>query len=202
MLREELKEFSGREIPKKEWRKINIRFLEGHKYYTVYGKEKLQPVKELHLAELKQKDKKNDDMKPEKKDKEKQKDKDKIAEAAKEAAEAKKKKEKERQSERGMATVFRIMAQNHSALSQMADSKANILISVNSIILSIIISALFPQATNRSYSADSRLGDCNCVCVVHCVWHLCHPAQCIRWHFYQGRYCGQKNQPFIFRQLS
>jgi hypothetical protein len=37
------------------------------------------------------------------------------------------------------------MAQNHSALSQMADSKANILISVNSIILSIIISALFPR---------------------------------------------------------
>ncbi len=145
LLREEFKEFSERDIPKKEWRKINIRFLEGHTYHTVYGKEKLQPVKELHLAELKQKDKKNDDMKPEKKDKEKQKDKDKIAGAAKEAAEAKKKKEKESQSERGMATVFRIMAQNHSALSQMADSKANILISVNSIILSIIISALFPR---------------------------------------------------------
>ncbi len=145
LLREEYKEFSGRDISKKDWRKINIRFLEGHTYKTVYGKEKLQPVKELHLAELKQKDKKNDDMKPEKKDKEKQKDKDKVAEAAKEATDAKKKKEKESQSERGMATVFRIMAQNHSALSQMADSKANILISVNSIILSIIISALFPR---------------------------------------------------------
>ncbi len=145
LLREEFREFSEKEISKKDWRKINIRFLEGHTYKTVYGKEKLQPVKELHLAELKQKDKKNDDMKPDKKDKEKQKDKDKVAEAAKEAAEAKKKKEKESQSERGMATVFRIMAQNHSALSQMADSKANILISVNSIILSIIISALFPK---------------------------------------------------------
>jgi predicted metal-dependent HD superfamily phosphohydrolase len=145
LLREEFREFSEKEISKKDWRKINIRFLEGHTYKTVYGKEKLQPVKELHLAELKQKDKKNDDMKPDKKDKEKQKDKDKVAEAAKEAAEAKKKKEKESQSERGMATVFRIMAQNHSALSQMADSKANILISVNSIILSIIISTLFPE---------------------------------------------------------
>ena len=38
LLREEFKEFSGREIPKKEWRKLNIRFLEGHKYQTVYGK--------------------------------------------------------------------------------------------------------------------------------------------------------------------
>jgi len=145
LLREEYKEFSGRDIPKKEWRKINTRFLEDHQYFTEYGKEKLQPVKQLHLAELKLKDKNTDEMKPEKKDKEKQKDKDKIAESAKEAADAKKKKEKESQSERGMATVFRIMAQTQNNLSQMADSKANILISVNAIILSIMISSLFEK---------------------------------------------------------
>ena len=143
LLREEFKEFSGKEISKKDWRKINIRFLEGHNYLTVYGKEKLQPVKELHLAELREKVKNTDEMKPDKKDKDKKKDK--IAEAAKEAAEAKKKKEKESQSERGMATVFRIMAQTQNNLSGMADSKANILISVNSIILSIIVSSLFEK---------------------------------------------------------
>ncbi len=145
LLRQELEEFGGNEVSKKDWRKINIRFLEAHNYFTAYGREKLQPEKEIHLAEVKQKDKTNGEMKPDKKDKAKQKDKDKIEEAAKEAAEAKKKKEKESQSERGMATVFRIMAQNHSALSQMADSKANILISVNSIILSIIVSSLFEK---------------------------------------------------------
>jgi predicted metal-dependent HD superfamily phosphohydrolase len=141
LLRQELEEFGEKEVPKKEWRKINIRFLEAHKYFTAYAREKLQPEKEMRLAELKQKEKKNGEMKPDKKEK----NKDKITVAAKEAAEAKKKKEKESQSERGMATVFRIMASNHSTLSQMADSKANILISVNSIILSIIISALFPK---------------------------------------------------------
>ncbi len=145
LLREEYKEFSGKDISKKDWHKINIRFLEGHQYLTVYGKEKLQPVKELHLAELRLKDKTQDEMKPDKKEKNKPKDKAKIAEVAKNAAEAKKKKEKESQSERGMATVFRIMAQNHSALSQMADSKANILISVNAIILSIMITSLFEK---------------------------------------------------------
>ncbi|MBK7562145.1 MAG: HD family phosphohydrolase [Chitinophagaceae bacterium] len=143
LLREELQEFGENEVSKKDWRKINIRFLEGHKYFTVYGKEKLQPAKEIHLAELTQKDKNNVEMKPVKKDKDKKKDK--IAEAAKEAAEAKKKKEKESQSERGMATVFRIMAQTQNTLSGMADSKANILISVNSIILSIIVSSLFEK---------------------------------------------------------
>jgi predicted metal-dependent HD superfamily phosphohydrolase len=143
LLRQELEEFGGKEVPKKEWRKINIRFLEAHNYFTTYGREKLQPEKEIHLAEVKQKDKTNGEMKPAKKDKDKQKDK--IAEAAMEAAEAKKKKEKESQSERGMATVFRIMSQTQNNLSGMADSKANILISVNSIILSIIISSLFEK---------------------------------------------------------
>ena len=145
LLREEYKEFSGKDISKKEWHKINIRFLEGHQYLTDYGKEKLQPVKELHLAELRLKDKTNEAMKPDKKEKNKTKDKDKIAEAAKEAADAKKKKEKESQSERGMATVFRIMSQTQNNLSQMADSKANILISVNAIILSVMISNLFEK---------------------------------------------------------
>jgi predicted metal-dependent HD superfamily phosphohydrolase len=145
LLRQELEEFGGNEVSKKDWRKINIRFLEAHKYFTTYGREKLQPEKEKHLAELKLKEKPHEEMKPDKKEKEKNKEKEKIAQAAELAAEAKKKKEKESQSERGMATVFRIMAQNHSALSQMADSKANILISVNSIILSLIITSLFEK---------------------------------------------------------
>ena len=147
LLREEFKEFSGKELSKKEWRKLNIRFLEGHKYFTDYGREKLQPVKDVHLAELKEKT--GDEMKQDKKNKPK--DKEKIVMAVKDAAEAKKKKEKESQSERGMSTVFRIMASNHSALSQMADSKANILISVNSIILSIIISTLFEKLQTDPY---------------------------------------------------
>ena len=57
----------------------------------------------------------------------------------------KRKKVKDNQSERGIATVFRIMAQNQNNLSQMADSKANILISVNAIILSIVISQLITK---------------------------------------------------------
>ena len=58
---------------------------------------------------------------------------------------------KENQTERGISTVFRIMAQNQSNLSQMADSKANILISVNSIILTIVISTLSTKLESNSY---------------------------------------------------
>lgn len=143
LLREEYKDFSGKEVSKNDWRKLNIRFLETHTYFTEYAREKLEPRKALHLAGLKGKT--TEEMKPSKKDKNKSKEKEKIADAAKASMEAKKKKEKESQSERGMATVFRIMAQTQNSLSQMADSKANILISVNAIILSIIISSLFEK---------------------------------------------------------
>ncbi|MES1218675.1 MAG: Pycsar system effector family protein, partial [Bacteroidota bacterium] len=52
------------------------------------------------------------------------------------------KKRREQQTERGISTVFRIMASNHANLSHMADNKAHIMISVNSIILSVVISLL------------------------------------------------------------
>ncbi len=168
LLREEFREFSEKDISKKDWRKINIRFLEGHQYFTGYGKEKLQPVKEMHLAKLKDKDKNNDEMKPDKKEKdkhkekdneelmpdkkEKDKQKDKVRIAlTPEAAEAKMKKDKEKEADRSIATVFRIMSSSHTSLSQMADSKANILISVNSIILSIMIGSLFDKLQTDRY---------------------------------------------------
>lgn len=141
LLREEIQLFGGKEISKADWRKINIRFLEGHNYFTNYGKDKLQPVKDVHLAALKKKDKNTEEMKPEKKEKVEKKDKKELEEKKAEAAKAKAKAEKEKQSERGIATVFRIMAQNQNNLSGMADSKANILISVNAIILSLMISS-------------------------------------------------------------
>jgi predicted metal-dependent HD superfamily phosphohydrolase len=151
LLRKELNEFGDNDVSKKDWKKINIRFLERHEYFTPYGKEKLQPVKDQHLADLLEKDdKKPETMKPEK-DKDKQKEKIKDPLAAAEAAEAKVKREKEKEADRSIATVFRIMAQNHSALSQMADSKANILISVNSIILSLLIGSLIEKLQTDTY---------------------------------------------------
>lgn len=142
LLRDELEALSGKEIPKKTWRKANIRFLEGHRYFTAYGKEKLEPVKQQHILALQSKN--HDEVKKEK-DREKEKTRANEDAVNEELKEIKLRREKEKEADRSIATVFRIMAQNHSALSQMADSKANILISVNSIILSIIISVLFEK---------------------------------------------------------
>lgn len=167
LLREELVEFGNHTLSKKDWRKINIRFLENHTYFTSYAKEKLEPVKDEHLAELKHKDDKDDKpapvMKPEKEKKDKPKDKNKEP-LPKISAEEKAKKDKEKEADRSIATVFRIMAQSHTGLSQMADSKANILISVNSIILSIIISTLF-----QKLQSDPSLQIPVAIIVVVCV---------------------------------
>ncbi len=177
-LRQELNEFGDNDVSKKDWRKINIRFLERHEYFTAYAKEKLQPVKEKHLADLLEKEeKKHETMKPEKKEKEKDKDKKKEKDKEKdpvalaEAAEAKIKKEKEKEADRSIATVFRIMAQSHTGLSQMADSKANILISVNSIILSLLIGSLIDKLQTHA-SLQIPMGVISVVCVTSIVFGI------------------------------
>ena len=46
LLRQEINDTHDTKVSKKEWRKINIRFLEGHKYFTDYGRQKYDPVKQ------------------------------------------------------------------------------------------------------------------------------------------------------------
>ena len=156
LLREELNDFGGLDLSKRDWRRLNIDFLQRHNYFTAYAKENLQPLKTVYLDELKEKlkgdDKTGKKNKKEElpsleknKDKEKNRGKDKglTEEEIKKVEDLKKKKEKESQSERAISTVFRIVAQSQNNLSQMADSKANILISVNAIILTIGIGTIF-----------------------------------------------------------
>jgi predicted metal-dependent HD superfamily phosphohydrolase len=59
------------------------------------------------------------------------------------ARKAKEKLDKEKgKTERGIETMFRTTAKNHLDLSSMADTKANILITINSLIISIVLSLL------------------------------------------------------------
>jgi quinol-cytochrome oxidoreductase complex cytochrome b subunit len=48
--------------------------------------------------------------------------------------------------------MFRVTLNNHTKLSQIADSKANILLSVNAIIISIALSSLIPKLDAPSNS--------------------------------------------------
>jgi hypothetical protein len=51
-----------------------------------------------------------------------------------------KKKKKSKKSERGVETMFRVTANNLMRLSDMADNKAHILLTINSIIVSVLVS--------------------------------------------------------------
>jgi hypothetical protein len=58
----------------------------------------------------------------------------------------KKKKKKSLGSQRGVETMFRTSYQTHIDLSAIADGKANIMISINGLILSILLAAIAPRA--------------------------------------------------------
>ncbi|WP_317236591.1 Pycsar system effector family protein [Flavobacterium fragile] len=60
-----------------------------------------------------------------------------------------KKKNKER-TERGIDTMFRTTLNNHNNLSGMVDNKANILLSVNAIIISVSLTTIIPKLDNPS----------------------------------------------------
>jgi len=144
LLRKELITIYGKEISKKEWRKENIRFLQTHKYFTDYCQDRLEPVKQQHLQDLLDAEEDKKEKEDGKKLKEKKPPKNHINDTAGSSTNENpvKDKLKENRTERGVGTMFRIMSDNHVSLSQMADSKANIMISVNTIVLSILVSVL------------------------------------------------------------
>ena len=70
-------------------------------------------------------------------------DKDYVKGLEKELEKLQKKMDKKANPDRGIETMFKIASENHTTLSGMADTKSNIMISINSIILSVVITVLF-----------------------------------------------------------
>ncbi|SNR55373.1 Predicted metal-dependent phosphohydrolase, HD superfamily [Maribacter sedimenticola] len=130
LLREELKLLGVKNFSQKEWLQGNIQvFRTDHQYYTDYAKEHWSEKKDKNLRKL-IKDKKSEK---------------KIAK--KERLKAKFKGESP---DRGIQTLYRVTLKNHITLSDIADTKANILLSVNAIIISLALSNLIPKLDNPS----------------------------------------------------
>ena len=133
-LRQEIKEVHHQKFSKLQWAELNITFFAKHQFYTKFAKENWQPEKEKNVEKILSSIRKMKEEKKEKSSLEKDK-----------ALLNKKKLEKLESPERGIETMFRITLNNHTKLSQIADSKANILLSVNAIIISIALSTLIPK---------------------------------------------------------
>jgi predicted metal-dependent HD superfamily phosphohydrolase len=111
-------------------------FLDIHQYFTSYAQTALASGKEYNRLQV-QEQIDNIDKKQKKKEKNLQKEVDKLE----------KKLQKLQMPSRGIETMFRLTARNQINLSAIADNKANILISLNTIIISIVVTMLVSKFT-------------------------------------------------------
>ena len=129
-LRQELKLTGVVDYSRDSWRECNIEmFTTKHQYFTDYAIKNWKPKKDSHLLAM------LDEQKKTKKARKKEKIKAKL---------------KDESPEKGVQSMFRITLRNHIKLSDIADTKANILLSVNAIIVSLALSNLIPKLDNRS----------------------------------------------------
>lgn len=136
LLRKEWELTKDRVLTEGEWLKENIAFLtNNHRFYSDVASKKWDKTKGKNLAQL---------LKQQKKIKQ---DSDKLKQKKEELAF---KKNKIELPERGIETMFRVALRNHITLSDIADTKANILLSVNAIIVSLTLSSLLPKLDNPS----------------------------------------------------
>ena len=131
-LRKELNALQNALLSKKDWAKTNLRFLDEHEYYTDAARERYGETKaynrklleaELVLLEEKEEEKRNGLGNPEPNT---------IA------------------TSKSAQTMFKTALRNHIDLSAIADNKANIMLSVNALIITFALPLLGKEiATNR-----------------------------------------------------
>jgi hypothetical protein len=150
LLKKETEACENRRISGKEWRAESIKMLESHRYYTDYCQSLLDTVKAGHLNALKIKQKERlfkfaaadtpeNNIAGESGD-------NGFIGMNNETASARKKRPS-----RGIETMFRISSNNSMRISEMADAKAHIMISVNSIIFSVVLGLLVQKLDANKY---------------------------------------------------
>jgi len=133
-LREECKKAHNLKMSRSDWANGNLVFLAKHQFYAGYAKNHWDKIKEENIQKTKEL---IGELAKKKDEKEK-------SESEKSLLN-KKKLEKLESPERGVETMFRVTMNNHTKLSQIADTKANILLSVNAIIISVALSTIVPK---------------------------------------------------------
>ncbi|MEZ4771661.1 MAG: DUF5706 domain-containing protein [Bacteroidia bacterium] len=173
-IRKEWKVFCNRDFTDAEWDKFNYDFFREHEYYSDFGKEFLAPKKKENIRKLKKALKNN---LPQKEANEAeiaiqnyQLDK---AQTKIDKLKRKIKKLDRQRPERGIETMFRTTYRTHISLSSIADNKANILLSINAIIISIIITkAIEPKLLNESKFLEFPLFSILVVCMSTIVFAI------------------------------
>jgi len=125
-LRQEWKLTAFRKLKKKVFYEHSLFLLKEHRFFTNYGIEVLEKEKEKNIKVLQKMLSQKAKSKPE------------VVKQEVFASEV----ELPKKISRGVETMFRLTARNQINLSAIADNKSNILISINAIIISLVITML------------------------------------------------------------
>jgi len=130
ILRAEQEQITGIMVSDLDWIKSELEFLKNHRFYTRYAQITYNETKAKNIfqrrEEYKKLVKKQEDQ-------------------TLKNTEREEKDLRNRVPQRGIETMFRTTLRNHINLSAIADSKANLMLSINAIIISITISVLIPN---------------------------------------------------------
>jgi len=129
LLRQELQLLNIHNYSSEEWLAENVHlFTDKHRYFTDYASKNWKAGKDENLSEILEKQSK------------------KVRKLKKEETKARLKAEyKNNNPERSIQSLFRVTLRNHIKLSDIADTKANILLSVNAIIISLALANIIPK---------------------------------------------------------
>jgi len=127
LYRSEVEKKENISFTQEEWIKKNLQFFNQHKFFTSYAKSRYETQKNININKIEKK------LKKLKKKSEKEGgEKDKMEN----------KKKLDKGAGRSIETMFRNTMRTHVNFSSMADTKANIMISVNTLILTILVTIM------------------------------------------------------------
>ena len=143
LLRTELKNSENKEFTDEEWFENDVSFLIEHVYKTSYAQKQFHQQKVQNVLTIQKKLKK---LRKKSEKKKEQKEKLKLEQQKLELKEI-----KDQRPDRGIETMFRVTLRNHINLSAIADNKANIMLSINAIIISIVMTSMMPKIGKFPY---------------------------------------------------
>lgn len=188
LLRLEQVNLGNKEVTNQEWLNAEINFLKNHNYYTEFAQQEFAEQKADNIKKLKKKLRKLEEdgipelMNPHVKEKGTPKEKllspeqevkNRELKEAKEREKLEKEKEKKAAAAyRGYDNMFRLTSSNHMRLSAIADRKANIMLSLSAVIVSISLTKFLPsiQDDNTKHSVLVPLAILLISCLVTIVF--------------------------------
>lgn len=140
LLRMEMERREGRPMTDAEWLTHSTDFVAAHRYHTKYAMAEFHDRKIrnlLRMQELQREAAAGEEKRGRRREERR--------------AVEQRKAEKDSRPERGIETVFRVVPKNHLDLTAMADSKAHMMISTNSIIVSLVVGLLISKVDTNPH---------------------------------------------------